>query len=434
MGKHQKHSETGRGSSEPRGDTDPDYVIGAGQYDDLCVFWSRQLSRSDQTQIVSISEQLLRREFYLHSLEVSTFSDSTFDTMAKVTKFFTHALEARNGTFRMEEIDTEFKSDVAFAWILIGLLEKRIVEYRQIGSVWVQIFWALLFLAWIRPVVSWQVFSIFTICSLILLFSSIRSLISVRKWIYTNGLSFFDTQMIPTSIAPLLLFGPGVLISLNRESGWTFSWWPVAMAVPAIACAVLTNLVRQPSHIRTVYKLSIASILLFNVVLVLYVAFAISFWYGLCVGLIFNWNISSALVGMMVLGLVIVGAFLRDVVSACRKNKNVMMICLTALPLVFGYTYMRWVHVGVFVRVVSIIVICGCACVGIPAPSGILTTILSRITVLAIDLFQLVIVAIQTVTATCIIFSSSPKLGLEWVKYLGKTFTMQRPDVHAEET
>ena len=206
------------------------------------------------------------------------------------------------------------------------------------------------------------------------------------------------------------------------------------MAVPAIACAVLTNMVSQPSHVRTVYKLSIASILLFNIVLVLYVVFAINFWYGLCVGLIFNWNISSALVGLIVLGLVIVGAFLRDVVSACRNNKNVMMICLTALPLVFGYTYMRWVHVSVFARVVSVIVICGCACVGIPATSGKLSSILSLLTVLAIDLFHLVMVAIQTVTATCIIFSSSPKLGVEWVKYLGKTFTMQRPDVHAEET
>ncbi len=411
---------------------DPEYVIGAGQYDDLSVFWSHQLSQTDRLHIISISPESLLREFHLHSVEVSSeITESTLDTMAKICKFFTHSLEARKGCFKMNEIDTEFPNDIAFAWILIGLLEKRLVEYRQIGSVWVQIFWSLIFLAWIRPV-AWTSFAMLTVFLLVVLFSSIRILVPIRKWIYYNMLSFFDSQMIPTSIAPLLLFGPGILIALNRMSEWTCSLWPLMTAVPAIVCAIVTNIVEKPSHVRAVYKLSIASVLLFNLVLVSYVVFGISYWYGLCVGLIFNWNISSALVGMIFLGLIVAGAFLRDVISACRNKKTLMMICLVALPVLTSYGYMRWSHIGFAKKSFTVLAVLWCACVGVPKPSSKISSILSRLMVLGIDLFQLIVMVIQAVTATCIIFSSSPKLGIEWVKYLGKTFTT-RPVVPQDD-
>lgn len=401
-----------------------EYTIGGGQYDDLGVFWSRQISHSDQVSILSISEEVLSREFHLHSVEFSNFSDSTFDTIAKICKFFTHALEARKGTFGMNEIETEFPNDVAFAWILIGLLEKRLVEYRQIGSVWVQIFWALIFLMWTRTT-SWMTWIVVSVCLLIMLFSSIHILVPIRKWVYFNGLSFFDTQLIPTSISPLLLFGPGTLIALNRMENWTCSLWPLGLAVPAIVCALMTNIVTGPSSIRAVYKLSIASILLFNIVFILFVTFGISFWYGLCMGLIFNWNIFSALLGMVVLGIVLASAFLRDVVSACRRNDRLRIVFLTVLPILLGWACMKWNQMGWIKCMFIGIGIGGSAFIGIPQPSQRMKSILSRIAVFAIDVFQLIVVTIQTVTATCIIFSNSPKLGIEWVKYLAYTFSMR---------
>ena len=410
--------------SQPPEQSSTEYTIGGGQYDDLGVFWSRQVGQTDQVAILSISESDLSREFHLHSVQFSAFSDSTFDTMAKICKFFTHALEARNATFGMNEIETEFPTDVAFAWIVIGLLEKRLVEYRQIGSVWVQTFWALIFLIWIRNT-SWTICIVCALSLMVLIFSSIHILVPIRKWIFYNGFSFFNSQLVPTSIAPLLLFGPGILIALNRMENWTCSLWPLCLAIPAIACAVSTNFVSQPAKIRAVYKLSIASILLFNIVFILYVCIGISFGYGLSLGLIFNWNIFSALLGLLVLGAVVASAFLRDVVSACRSREKLRVVFLTILPILLGWTYLKWGRMGVIKCMFIGVGVVACASIGIPEPSQRVKSVLSRVAVLGIDVFQLIVVTIQTVTATCIIFSNSPKLGIEWVKYLAHTFSVR---------
>ena len=94
-------------------------------------------------------------------------------------------------------------------------------------------------------------------------------------------------------------------------------------------------------------------------------------------------------------------------------------------PVFAGYMYMNWSHMGMIRTCLATIALIAFVTVGVPAPSARLIGLLSRVGVLAIDVFQLVVVTIQTVTATCIIFSNSPKIGVEWVKYLCRSFSVR---------
>jgi hypothetical protein len=422
-------------------ETTPDpFIIGQGQYDDLPAFWSSQISADDRRKILGISISEIHKEMVLNGC-TGTLNKAR---ISEILKVFVNSLEEKGGVidencFAGVADPTQQTTDEAGAWIIITLLEKRLIEYRQISSIWVQIFWSLIFCLWLKPMpgdhqtgAAWYTVIRMAVAAIILLFlffSSVHALIPIRRWIYYNLISFFDYQLIPISVSPLLLFGPCILLALNRQSGWECSLLPLACSVQAIACALLTRIVSIPSQLRILYRASILSILGFNIVLVVYVSLAISWWYGLVVGLIFNWSITTALGGMIVLGLVVVGAFMRDVIIGLRSKPLIQKCMQSFLPIFFGSTL--WFRTETWKMIPLVCMTSLVALIAIPSPSERIRELISRIGLLALDVIQFILMSIQTLTATCIIFSSSPRLGVEWIKYLG-TRMSQPADIGEE--
>lgn len=359
------------------------------------MLWSKYMSTDEQVKVLLVTEKNLMTESSLLGLDV--VSPWTFDPglVARMIRVFVHALEEREGKVDVEMAEAEFApQDRPVLWIVVGLLQRRLNEFQIMRCFWTQLFWGLFYklgVMWM-PVLA------------VACFAEYKKLGNLRSVVYEKVAIFFDDQILSVGFAPLLLLGP---FCAGGLVGW--------LGVGAGAVAVTTAWSITSSQIRYANKLSVLAGILFNIVLVVSAFWQHGIWHGLAITAIFNWGLLVALGGFLLIGCVIGGAFLKDVIVGLIPWKTPVR---TALAVV---TYMLWQwETGRIVRLI-LWLLWSLTAVTMVASCIIVEKHKEKLALVAAFLMatvQYLLMLAHTVYVTLVIYCSSLPLGWQWTMYL----------------
>lgn len=399
MGKR-KNNNRPKQSSDPNPSPSETYEICGGEIPEIGKYWNFQLSENEREEIVCITRRDLEVNMHLNSVWWDT-ADYVPHT-ASVLRLIINSLAKKNGII-------DLPSDL-HSVLIIQIFEKKFVQIINLRSVWTQIFQAGVFLCWLMTD-SWLVWAIASVVCYGLVYLKRREMF------------FFDTSIIPETLAGLVWFGPLILLAASKGN---IGWFPHVAVLPAMIGGVASRWARSGPAVRRVYKLTLAFILFYNVFLVVYLGVYVGKMYAVICGLIFNWSLFTGLLSMAVFVVLMILSFCRDLMFNFRQNTFLKSSCVALCPVSAWYAYSANGTWMMYVWCVTMVFSAG---VALPSISPNMQKNLNSIASFLLDLLQYLIMAFQTVTATFVIFNKSRKLGYEWVKFL-----VAKKTPHAHQT
>ena len=382
-----------------------EYVLGFQQgYNDLCEFWVHALTDEDKLEILTVTESDIQTQAALNGLTLPI--PSREDVVMVIKHFVDYVSSGRTGV-PLSGVDV----DPVAVLTIVQVIERTLIEFRSMRTVWRQFVVAAIILAW-RLATTASSFIAILLGILYLTYSISSPLVHLRRLVYANILTCFNTRLIAPTDSVLILIGPVVLGILVRGSELSWCW--NCAAFPALATAMSSNVVSEPGALRLVYMLHRTSTFLFNSIL-LYISIR-SESYMIASGtlIMFNSGLVADVAGFGILGSLIVGAFMKDLVTGLRDRVVAKVALAISLVVYSNYCWSGQGQFGVSWLLLAVITLC----VFLPVTPVWWSDCIRWIFGFGEHVYTQIVNMIDTLQATLIIFQESPGNGCTWLHHL----------------